>query len=103
MGLGGHHPPALRSFLVWRPVHFSAKSNPSAANPQGSERDSLLPVADLEKLQPTPDCGFNVAPERSPDEAPRSALPWGDCLLGNGCSAYLHPGDAASAGAGEVS
>lgn len=56
MGPGGHNPLTLQSFLVWRPVHFSAKSNPSAAYPQGSERESLLAVADLEKLPPTPDC-----------------------------------------------
>ena len=56
MGLGGHSPSPLQSFLVWCPVHFSAKANPSAAYPQDSERESLLPVADLENLQPTPDC-----------------------------------------------
>lgn len=50
------NPPPLQSFLFWLSVHFSAKSNPSAAYLQGSERELLLPVADLEKLQPTPDC-----------------------------------------------
>lgn len=102
-GLGGHDPPALRSCLVRRPVHVSAKSKPSAARPQGSERDSPLPVADLEKLQPTPDRGLNVATERSPDEAPRSSLPVGGCFLGNGRSAYSHPFDAVAPGAGEAS
>lgn len=50
------NPPLLQSFLFRLPVHFAAKSSPSAAYPQGSEGESLLSVADLEKLPPAPAC-----------------------------------------------
>lgn len=57
MGLGGSQPSPSTSLARLASVHFSATSTPSAAYLQGSERDSLYPVADLENLQPTtPDC-----------------------------------------------
>lgn len=98
-GLGGSRPSGAT--IPPRPAPGAFLSQIRAARCASPRlREGLsAPAADLEKLQPTPGRGLDVATERSPDGAPRSSLPVGGCPPGNGRSAYSHRCDAAAPGA----